>query len=59
MKEYKNSKMGKVSKWVQGLVDKKILKYVINPDSGELLVARGKNYHKAPENFRMMFEEIS
>lgn len=58
MKEYKNSETGKVSKWVQGLVNKEILKYVIDPDSGKLLVAQGKNYNKAPKNFRMMFEEI-
>jgi len=59
MEEYKNSEMGKASKWIQGLVDKEILKYEFDSDSGELLVARGKNYYDAPKNFRMMFEGMS
>jgi len=56
MNDYSSSKTGQVSKWVQSLVDKEILEYQINPIDGELEVIRGKNYHKAPENFRLLFE---
>lgn len=56
MNNYSSSKTGKVSRWVQNLVDKGILKYEINPNDGELQVTQGKNYHKAPKSFQLLFE---
>jgi len=56
MNDYSSSKIGQASKWVQSLVDKEILEYQINPDDGELEIIRGKNFHKAPKHFRLMFE---
>jgi len=51
------SKTGKVSRFVQNMVDKGYLKYEINPDDGKLQVTQGENYHKAPWHFRAMFED--
>ncbi len=40
--------------WIQNLVDKGILEY--EESGGELAVTQGKNYDKAPQHFKNMFE---
>jgi|APSaa5957512535_1039671.scaffolds.fasta_scaffold00325_19 hypothetical protein len=44
-----------VLSWIQNLVNAKILKY--EEINNELVITQGKNYHKAPPEFRSMFEE--
>ena len=50
-------KTGKVSRCVQNLVNDKILEYSTDPNTGEIVLVKGRNYMKAPSHFRALFEE--